>query len=119
MTQPHKQPKIFLTTVGVLLGIVPALIASATTSLQDPLGGVSIEIVIGRIVKAILGFSGAIALLMFVWGGLQYLLAGVNAEHAKNAKKTLTSAVYGLVIIFGAYAMVYALVNALSTGSLT
>ena len=34
----------------------------------------------GNVIKALLGLSGSIALLMFVWGGMQWLISVGNPE---------------------------------------
>ena len=74
--------------------------------------------VIGNIIQALLGITGALALLMFVWGGFQWLISGGSPERVKKGKDTLIWATLGIVIIITAYTLVYAIVSGLSTGSL-
>ncbi len=82
----------------------------------NPLGGAStdLNLAIGNIIKAALGLSGAVALLMFVWGGVQWLISGGSAERVKAGKNTLTWAALGLVVIFTAYTLVNVVVTMLS-----
>lgn len=54
----------------------------------------------------ILGLSGTIVLVMFIYGGLMWILAGGNEKRVTEGKETLVHAVIGLAIIFGAYAIV-------------
>jgi hypothetical protein len=54
----------------------------------------------------ILGVSGSIVLVMFVYGGLLWILAAGDEKRLTEGKDTMTHAVIGLVIIFGAYAFV-------------
>jgi len=106
-----------LTTALVLLS-VPAT-AFAQTVLEDPLSSEGdLRIVIGRVIRAALGLSGAIALLMFIWGGFQWLTSGGSPEKVKAGKNTLTWAAIGLVVIFTAYTLVATLITALTSGTI-
>lgn len=93
---------------------------TATKGLINPLGSVTtVEGLVGRLVKVLLGLSGSVALLMFVWGGFQYLWSAGDPKKVEKGKETLKNAVLGLFIILFAYAAVNALINALSTGTIT
>ncbi len=92
---------------------------SATHALTNPLGSTDLRVVIGYIIKALLGLSGAIALFVFVWSGIMMMLAAGSPEKIKTAKASLTWATIGLVVIFTAYTLVYTLITALSTGTTT
>lgn len=77
-----------------------------TPTLPNPLGGTTdIRTIIGRVIKAALGISGSIALLMFVWGGMLWLTSGGSPERIKKGKDAIVWAVLGLVLIFGSYAI--------------
>ncbi len=84
----------------------------AATKLDNPLGTTSPQIVIGRIVRALLGVSGALALLMFVYGGMLWIISGGSAEKIKKGKDTLVWATFGLAIIFMAYTLVEFVIKA-------
>lgn len=100
---------------SLLLLIVPMITQAA---LINPLGAnVTLEGFIGRLIKALLGLSGSVALLMFVWGGFQYLWSGGDPKKVDKGKETLKNAVLGIVIIFFSYTLVTALIKALSTGA--
>jgi len=106
---------------GFLLDTVPAALAQAndlpegTTTLANPLGeNVTIEKVIGRIIKALLGFSGAIALLVFVYGGFLWLTSAGNPDRIKKGKQTLIWAVIGLIVIATSYTLVNTVISALA-----
>jgi len=86
-------------------------------ALQNPLGTTSINSIVGRIIQALLGISGSVALLMFVWGGFQWLISAGNPDRIKKGKDTLIWAAIGLAIIFAAYALVNVVVTALETGT--
>ena len=81
-------------------------------TLENPIGTDDPRIFIGRLIKGILGLSGSVALLMFVYGGVVYLTAQGESERIQRAKNTLIWATMGLAVIFGSYAFL----NYLFTG---
>ncbi|MBP8618064.1 MAG: hypothetical protein KBI15_02425 [Candidatus Pacebacteria bacterium] len=60
-------------------------------------------IFIGRV---ILGFAGAAALIMFVIGGIQMIIAAGNSENFKKGQQTLINALIGLAVIFCSYMII-------------
>lgn len=75
-------------------------------SLYNPLGGdVDVPTLIGRIINIVVGLVGAIALLMFIYGGFLWLTSAGDSKKIENGKATLTWAALGLVIIFLARAI--------------
>lgn len=81
-----------------------------TVSLPDPLGMESeqnpVQTLIGKVISAVLGIVGSLALVMFIYGGLVWMTAAGNTEKVTKGKDILTWAAVGLVVIFSAYAMV-------------
>lgn len=63
----------------------------------------SMAIFIGRV---ILGFAGAAALIMFVIGGIQMIIAAGNSENFKKGQQTLINALIGLAVIFCSYMII-------------
>jgi len=61
---------------------------------------------IGRVIKTALGVVGAIALLMFVYGGLIWLTSGGTPDKIKKGMDVLLWAAIGLVVIFASYTLV-------------
>lgn len=68
---------------------------------------------IGRALKGMLGFVGTIALIMIVYAGVTWMLAGVrgSANDIKKAQDTMFWAVVGLAVIFSSYAIVHFIVH--------
>ena len=81
------------------------------TALPDPLSGLNFPKLIGNVIRAFSGIAGAIALLMFVYGGVMWILSGGSQEKVKAAQKILVNASIGLILIFGAYTFVSSIVN--------
>lgn len=101
-----------------LMDVLAAPCDPNSTELCNPLGTTStINQFIGRLINAVLGISGAVALVMFVWGGVQWLISGGSAEKIKQAKATLVSAAIGIVILFTSYTLVNAIIQALASGT--
>ena len=61
-----------------------------------------VEQMLVNIAQIILGISGAIALLMFIYGGFLWLTAGGNSSRVQQGTKIMIGTVIGLVIIFAA-----------------
>lgn len=54
----------------------------------------------------ILVLAGLIAFIWLLWGGLQWILAGGDKEGTEKARKRITAALIGLVVVFSAYAII-------------
>lgn len=85
----------------------------ATNCLDNPLQTDDPRVFIGQLIKGILGLSGSVALLMFIYGGTVYLTAQGESERIQRAKNTLIWATMGLAVIFGSYAFLTYLFKAL------
>jgi Zn-dependent protease with chaperone function len=69
------------------------------------------------IVKYLFGFLGIIAILLMLYAGFIWMTAAGNEEKVSQAKKILTAAIIGLVIIFISYAIAAFVVNQLITAT--
>jgi len=78
--------------------------------LPNPLGtGVdktSIPVLLGKIIQSVLGVVGSLALVMFIYGGIVWMLSAGNQERVTKGKQILIWATVGIVVIFTAYALV-------------
>ncbi len=73
------------------------------------LGNCSVDQMLQLLVNVstlILGLSGSIVLLMFVYGGFLWVTSRGNAEVVANGKHTMTRAVIGFALILGAYSII-------------
>lgn len=86
----------------------PVLTANAEWKQLTNTNGTSsnLETTLGNVINWILGFIALVAVLMIIYGGVQYLTSAGNADTAKKGKDTITRAVMGLVIAGLAYAIV-------------
>lgn len=69
--------------------------------------------VIGNLVQWVLGIVGVLLLIMLIYGGILYMISGGNEDQIGTAKKVLTYAMFGVVIIAIAFALTRAIINAL------
>lgn len=75
-------------------------------SLTNPIGTADIPTLIGNIIKAVLSVIGSLALVMFIYGGFTWMLAGGSSEKVKKGRDIITWAAIGLVVVFSSYALV-------------
>jgi len=66
-----------------------------------------IRITIMKIVNVVLQFLAVIFLVLIIISGYQWMTAGGNEEQIKKAKKNLSNAVIGLVIILASWSIAY------------
>jgi hypothetical protein len=65
-----------------------------------------LSVVIGRVVKAIVGVIGSIAIVMFVAGGIMWMTARGNAEKTQKSIKILVWSALGSIVILASYTIV-------------
>ena len=81
-----------------------------------PVTGVnSASQLITRIIEILLAIAGLLAVIFLIVGGFRYITAGGNEETAEAAKKTITNAIIGIVIIILSFVIVRVISNALIT----
>jgi len=66
-----------------------------------------IRITAMKIVNVVLQFLSVIFLILIILSGYQWMTAGGNEEQLKKAKKNLSNAVIGLVIILASWSISY------------
>ena len=87
-----------------------------TVNLVNPLGKIRTpQALIGRIINAVMGLIGSVALLMFIYGGFTWLVSGGNSEKVKQGKDILIWSAIGLVIIFSSYALVNFVISSIKS----
>ncbi len=108
---------------GVFAVSAQVLAQTSTADLNfglDPIGqntglaGTDIRTIIAKIIRAVLGFLGVLALAIMLYGGFIYMTAGGNEEKVLQAKKILINGVIGLVIILSSFAIAQFVINKLS-----
>ncbi|MBU0597709.1 pilin, partial [Patescibacteria group bacterium] len=99
----------FLGVLAVTLLVSDTAVAQVGTGNFGPtfgLGTADLQSTIINIVQWALGFLGLVAVIMIIYGGFVWMTAGGNQEKVAKAKKIITRAVIGLVIVLLAWAIV-------------
>lgn len=100
--------------IASLFSVLGALLIAKTVyavSFYNPsdtlgLGSADLQETVIQIIQWILGLLGLIAVIMILIGGFKWMTAGGNEEKIEAAKKLLTAAIIGLVIVLLAWAIV-------------
>lgn len=125
----------FLSAIAALsqVYLLYPLTASATTATfegglsgsQDSLEAVAsganitssgdLPTLIGKVISAVLGVLGILFVVLIVYAGILYLTSQGEDTNTKKAKKLLTQATMGLIIVVAAYAISNFVLAALTT----
>jgi len=97
-----------LLTISLLFlpAIAAAQIGEPTIGTTFGMGTADLEDTVIQIVQWVLGFLGLVAVIMILIGGFQWMTAGGNEEKVASAKKIISAAVIGLIIVLLAWAIV-------------
>ncbi len=118
------KPALFAFLILLIINNLPLTVQAQSCSnvsgtvvcgLENPLGESTLTPtqIYGRLIYAFMGATGALALIMFLIGGFQWMTASGNAERVKKGRDTLMWAVLGLVVIFSSYAILRAVLETL------
>lgn len=77
----------------------------------------SIPVFVGNIIKWVIGILGIILVGLIIYGGFVYMTSAGNEERVQLAKRILTYAIIGIVIIAAAFIITELVLNALLGGS--
>ena len=113
----QKIKTILLSLVAVLGIFLMALPVLAQTQLPNPIGVDDPRLIIGNIIRAILGIVGSLALAVFIYGGFTWVISAGNEEKIKKGKEMIIWATFGLAVIFASYALVAFVIEAVTVGS--
>jgi hypothetical protein len=66
---------------------------------------IPVPVLVGRMIQILLGLTGIIFLVIIVYAGIIYMISSGDATKVDKAKKMMTQAVIGLILIVGAYSI--------------
>lgn len=107
-----KKIKFYLSSLSyALLGVFMSVASARAVSLGEDAvptlvpetGGMTLRGLLGNIVDVILIIVSIVAVLYLVWGGIQYVTAGGDADKASKGRVTITNAIIGIIIILAAF----------------
>jgi hypothetical protein len=70
-----------------------------------------IPIIFSNVIRAALMFAGVIALFFIILSGIKMITSGGDPKAVESAKKTLTFAIIGLVIVLLSFFIVFLVAN--------
>ncbi len=73
--------------------------------------------VLGQIINIMLGIAFAVAVIMVIYGGYQYITSAGNEEKATSGRQTILYALIGIVIIILSFVIVRAVVGFVKNGT--
>lgn len=59
----------------------------------------ALECIFANVLQVVLAFGGIVLFIMLLAGGFQYITAGGNPQGVEAAKKTLTYAIAGIILL--------------------
>ncbi len=107
--------KIIAFFFSLLILLAPAAVLALDLGLGAAsglgLGSASPKVIIVNIIRIVLGFLALLAVIMFLYGGFVWMASGGAPDKVNKAKKILTSAVIGLLIILASFGIASYLLN--------
>lgn len=90
--------------------------AGGPVKLCNPLGEGKTDIptLLGTIISYAMGIIGSLALVMFIYGGMTWMLSGGSPEQVTKGKQIVIWAALGIALIFMSYALVRFVITAIS-----
>ena len=79
--------------------LVPLVYAAEIETIDGAATLKGLEALFGNVVGVALGFAGIVLFIMLIAGGFKYITAGGDPKGIEGAKKTLTYAIAGIVLI--------------------
>ncbi len=99
-----KKKFLFLTIFIFSLSLVfPAFVFAAGSFIF--LGKPVVDTV-NDLIKWILSLVGKISLLVLILGGIFYVTSGSSPENQERAQKTITAALFGIMLVLVSYALI-------------
>jgi len=121
---------VFVLTVGLALAQDPdateifkeglnTTAEQATIQTSEESGGDTLATYIGRIINFALGTIAVIFLTMVLIGGYLWMAAQGNEEQVTKAKKFILNGIFGMMVIFVSYALVFVILQAVASSTET
>jgi hypothetical protein len=66
-----------------------------------------------RISQLILGLVGSLSLIMFIYGGIMFMISSGSSEKINQAKNIIVAAAVGLIIVFSSWLIIKFVVSSL------
>jgi len=104
--------KLALITSSILLLAMPVTaLAQTSYTIEDigssiGLGTADLKDTVVNVIQWVLGILALVAVVMIIYGGIVWMTAAGNEDRIGKAKKVISAAVIGLIIVLLAWAIV-------------
>ena len=105
--------EVFKDPTSILQGTSKTKDAIAKSGIMTS-GETALPNIIGNVIKFVLGFLGIIAVILIITGGFMWMTSMGNPEKVSQAAKLMANAAIGLLIIIGAYAITFFIIQAIT-----
>lgn len=106
-----------ISTASLISAFIPAAVLAQQTVFANPLSkkgdALSLAQLVGQLVRGLLGVSAALAVVFIISGGVRVIFAAGNEDQVSQGKQTLLWAIVGLIVAFGGFMVIGALVDRL------
>ena len=75
------------------------------------------EVIIGKVIKIVLSVMSIVLVLLMIASGFMWMASAGNPEQVTKAKKLMSSAFIGLMIVILSYSISHFVINKLSTAT--
>ena len=99
-------------TGALLLPLAASALTIENVGSTLGLGSADLKQTVINIISFVLGLLGLIAVIMILYGGFIWLTAGGNEDRVDSAKKIISAAAIGLVVILISWAIVNFVIGA-------
>lgn len=105
--------KIFLVLLLLITCLIPEIAGATEYRLPDflnisspsnPTGDPNI--VVGRVIRLIIGLSGSIALIFFIYGGFLWLTSAGNPNNIDKGRNAMLWSAIGIIVVLTSYILV-------------
>jgi hypothetical protein len=80
--------------------------SGSLVNIENPIGTDDFTELVTNLLGWLLGIAGALALLMFVWGGILYVTSAGDEQKAAKGKRIVTWTILGLIVILMSYSII-------------
>ena len=115
ITRGNQRQKIFkkydiprkkiISFVFVVVFLFAAINSASAVRLDNPLGDRPLESVVSQGIDVVLGISGVLALIAFIYGGVLWMISSGSSSMIAKGKTVMVWSIVGLIVIFSSYAI--------------
>lgn len=109
-----------IATAATLLAAAPAFAAELVVDAPFGLGGLDFGDILTFLINAAFVIAAVLALVFLIWGGINWITSGGDADGVKSARDRIIAAIIGLIVVILSYFLLnFVLSDILGVGSLT